>query len=63
MRIKRSVMLVGWMIVAAGRIRLPDLDERVGYTATIFVEHAATYDDPFTEGIRAIMIANVGSFA
>ena len=56
-------MLVGWMIVAAGRIRLPDLDERVGYTATIFVEHAATYDDPFAEGIRAIMIANVGSFA
>ena len=56
-------MLVARMIITAGRISLPDLDQGARYAATILVEHAAAYDDTFAEGICTIVVANVGGRA
>ena len=37
------------MVVAAGGIALPDLDQRVGHRLAVLVEHAAVHDDALAE--------------
>ena len=47
-RIQRRVVLIYLMMVAPGRIGLPDLDERVWHGALVFVQHPADDNQPFT---------------
>src|ERR1700712_5509694 len=48
-RIERRRMLVDDMDIAAAGIGLPQLDQRIRDTATVFVEHMAVHDDALAE--------------
>src|SRR3970040_3028643 len=52
--IERRVVLVGLVRVAAGRVRLPDLDERLGHGAAALVQHTAGHDDALPEGLPVL---------
>jgi hypothetical protein len=48
-RIRRRVVLVGGVLIAAGGVGLPDLDDRARYRPTVFVADAAMHDDALAQ--------------
>ena len=50
-------MLVDVVDVAAGRVGLPDLDQRVRHRPAVLVEHAAGDDDPLAERLAGVPAA------
>ena len=48
-RVQRRVVLVVLVDIASGGVGLPDLDQRVGQRATIFVQHPAGDDDALAQ--------------
>ena len=58
-----GVMLVAGVLVAAGGVGLPHLDDGVGDRAAVFVGDGAVDDDAFTECQFAIDDGDVGDFA
>ena len=54
-RVERRIVAVGVVAVAAGRVRLPDLDQRVAYGPSVILEHAPADDDPLT--LRPAVVA------
>src|SRR6185295_8021180 len=58
-RIERRVVLVGAMRVAAGGVRLPDLDQGVGHGAAVLVEHAAGDDDALADRIALVLARQI----
>ena len=48
-------MLVDLVPVAAGGVRLPDLDERAADRPAVLVEHAAGDDDPLAERLAVVL--------
>src|SRR6202043_3980486 len=45
MRVERRVVLVALVVIAPGRVGLPDLDHRVGDALSVLVEDRAGDDD------------------
>jgi hypothetical protein len=41
--------------IAASRIRLPDLDERVGQRPPVLVHHASGQDDALADGLAGVL--------
>ena len=60
MRVERRVMLIDIVRVAAGRVRLPELDQCVGHRASVFVEHAAGHDDALAQCLATGKAREVG---
>ena len=58
-RIERRVVLVARMMVAAGGIALPQLDERMRDGASAFVEHATGDDDALTDGLAGMLAREI----
>ena len=57
-------MLVTGMMIATGRIALPDLDQGPGHRPAILVEDPALNDDPLPQGLahalaREIVLAGI----
>jgi hypothetical protein len=48
------------MVVAAGRVGLPDLDQGAGDRPAIAVEHPARHDDPLTQRLARVLGGQVG---
>ena len=59
-RVDRRVMLIRGMMVAAGCVGLPDLDDCVGDWPAIFVRNPAVDDDPLAECGFAIDHRQIG---
>ena len=57
--IEWGVMLIDCVQVAAGRIRLPDFEQRVRQGAIVFVEHTAAHDDSFAERFRGVLVRQI----
>src|SRR4030095_6329058 len=49
-RIQRRIMLVDGMMITAGGVRLPDLDERIWHGPSPFLQNAADDDDALAHG-------------
>ncbi len=45
-RIQRRIMLVDGMMITAGGVRLPNLDERIWHWPSPFLQHASDDNDP-----------------
>ena len=58
-RVERRGVLVDLVPVAAGRVRLPDLDQRVAHRPAVLVEHAAGDDDPLAERLALVLARQV----
>src|SRR5581483_778656 len=58
-RIERRFMLIVLVLVAAGRVRLPDLDQRVGHGATVFIQHAPADDDALAERFAGTLLGEI----
>src|SRR5918996_6414754 len=52
-RVQRRIVLIHFMMVTAGCIRLPDLDQRVGYGSLVLVQHPPDDDKPLAHGFGA----------
>ena len=54
----------GWLsarvLVAAGRVGLPDLDQGVRDRPAVAVEHPAGHDDPLADGLARVLGGQVG---
>src|ERR1700677_1564410 len=48
-RIERRFVLISLVHVTAGRVGLPDFDQRVAHGAAVLIEDAAGDDDAFAE--------------
>src|SRR3989441_7415289 len=59
MRINRRIMLIDVMRVAAGGIRLPDLNERPTDRSGVFVKHPSGDDDPLAQRFAAVPATEV----
>ena len=59
-RVERRGMPVAVVRVAAGRVRLPDLEQRVRDGTPVVVEHAARDDDPLAEWLAPVALGQVG---
>ena len=59
-RIERRVVLVAAVEVAAGRVRLPDLDQRIAHRLAVLVRHAAGDDDLLAERRAGAVARQVG---
>src|ERR1700729_1897660 len=59
-RIERRVVLSGRMVVASGRVGLPDLDHRVGHRSPVLVGDPAGNDDALAESRFVAGLAEVG---
>ena len=57
--IERRVVTVDAMRVAAGGVRLPELDERVAHGAAVFVDHAPLDDDALADRSAAVAIREI----
>src|SRR5918994_3077151 len=55
-RIERRVVLIGLVRIAAGRIRLPDLDQRVPHRLAVLIEYPAADYDALADR-RALVLA------
>ena len=53
-------MAVALVRVAAGRVALPDLDERVAHGPAVRLEHAAVDDDALAERLARVLAREVG---
>ena len=57
--IEWGVVLIDFVEVASGGIRLPDFDESSGDRAVIFIDHPATHDDSFAERCAAVLARQI----
>ena len=48
-RIERRIVAIDVVKVPAGRVRLPDLDQRVGDRAAVILEHASGHVNALTD--------------
>ncbi len=60
MRVERRVVLIEVVRVAAGRVRLPDLEQRVGERASAFIEHAASHDYALAQRLTTVKTCEIG---
>ena len=60
--IKRSVVLIDGVGVAASGVGLPDFDERVRKRAAVFVDDAAGDDDALADGFGVVLFGEVEGF-
>src|SRR5258706_11713952 len=58
-RVERRVVLIVDVPVAAGRVALPQFNQRMRNRPAVFVEHAPTHDDPFTERRARVLAREV----
>jgi len=59
MRVERRLVEIHRVRVAAGRVGLPNLEERIGNRAAILVEDAATDDDPLANRLTVVEMGHV----
>jgi hypothetical protein len=52
-------MLVRDVDIAAAGIGLPQLDQRVGHAAAVFIEHVAVHDDAFADRFALVLDGEV----
>src|SRR5262249_24553789 len=58
-RVERRRVPVDLVVVAAGCIRLPDLDQRAADRPALVVEHAAGDNDPLAERVTFVLACQV----
>ena len=58
-RVERRRVLIDRVRVAAGRVRLPDLDERLRHGPAVLVEHAPFDDDPLAQRLAGMLAREV----
>ncbi len=58
-RVQRGRPVVAGVPVATGRVRLPDLDQRVRHRPPVRVQHASGDDDPLAECLAVVLTGQV----
>src|ERR1700678_3272945 len=53
--VDRRAVLVRFMQVPPGGVRLPHFYQRFAHRPAFFVQHAPAHDDPFTQGLSAVL--------
>src|SRR5579863_1782663 len=57
-----SVVLVAFMQITPGRVRLPDLDQRISHRPTVFVYHSPTHHNAFPERLAGMLLGKIAGF-
>src|SRR5437879_11559047 len=58
-RIERRAVLIHTMPIAPRRVGLPNLHQRSGNGAPLFIQYAAAHDDAFAEGFATVLVRQV----
>src|SRR5688572_2373375 len=53
--VERRVVLIYRVPVAPARVRLPELDQRIGYGTRILVEHAPAHDHALADRLARVL--------
>src|ERR1700723_3779483 len=57
--VQRSVVLIAFMQITAGRVRLPDLDQRIPHGASVFVYYSAADHNAFPERLARVLLGKI----
>src|SRR3984957_12691382 len=61
-RVQRSVVLVAFMQITPGRVRLPDLDQRISHGPSVFVQHSAAHHNAFPKRLARMLPWKIAGF-
>src|ERR1700690_1805984 len=60
--VQRSDVLVAFMQITPGRVRLPDLDQRISHGTSVFVYHSTAHHYEFPERLARRLLGKLASF-